>query len=170
MKVDMDICRRIDITAKLCDVAQQRNCEDMIKMFQVRGAQFPSHLEPKHLRAKSPSLYLHSMCSPLSMAESGRHVELEGNSHKGSPRTSLHPVLVGRLWGKVAGEGDMVQSMCVPLTPSLSSPPHPLSLSFFVLFTCSLSCTILHTFFFLFFLYRSSWLVFIFIKLEKYPS
>uniref|UniRef100_A0A8C6ZEZ5 Intermediate filament family orphan 1 n=1 Tax=Nothoprocta perdicaria TaxID=30464 RepID=A0A8C6ZEZ5_NOTPE len=38
MKVDMDICRRIDITAKLCDVAQQRNCEDMIKMFQVRAS------------------------------------------------------------------------------------------------------------------------------------
>lgn len=37
MKVDMDICRRIDITAKLCDLAQQRNCEDMIQMFQVRG-------------------------------------------------------------------------------------------------------------------------------------
>lgn len=36
MKVDMDICRRIDITAKLCDVAQQRNCEDVIQMFQVR--------------------------------------------------------------------------------------------------------------------------------------
>uniref|UniRef100_G3U2D2 Intermediate filament family orphan 1 n=1 Tax=Loxodonta africana TaxID=9785 RepID=G3U2D2_LOXAF len=36
MKVDMDICRRIDITAKLCDVAQQRNCEDMIKMFQQK--------------------------------------------------------------------------------------------------------------------------------------
>ncbi|XP_061101397.1 non-homologous end joining factor IFFO1 [Conger conger] len=35
MKVDMDICRRIDITARLCDVAQQRNCEDMIKIFQV---------------------------------------------------------------------------------------------------------------------------------------
>lgn len=35
MKVDMDICRRIDITARLCDVAQQRNCED-IHMFQVR--------------------------------------------------------------------------------------------------------------------------------------
>ncbi|XP_072308753.1 intermediate filament family orphan 2 isoform X2 [Eucyclogobius newberryi] len=31
--VDMDICRRIDITAKLCDVAQQRNSEDMSKMF-----------------------------------------------------------------------------------------------------------------------------------------
>uniref|UniRef100_A0A8C2J204 Intermediate filament family orphan 2a n=1 Tax=Cyprinus carpio TaxID=7962 RepID=A0A8C2J204_CYPCA len=30
MTVDMDICRRIDITAKLCDVAQQRNSEDMI--------------------------------------------------------------------------------------------------------------------------------------------
>lgn len=36
MKVDMDICRRIDITARLCDVAQQRNCEDMMHMFQVR--------------------------------------------------------------------------------------------------------------------------------------
>uniref|UniRef100_A0A3B4WMZ2 Uncharacterized protein n=1 Tax=Seriola lalandi dorsalis TaxID=1841481 RepID=A0A3B4WMZ2_SERLL len=36
MKVDMDICRRIDITARLCDVAQQRNCEDMMNMFQVR--------------------------------------------------------------------------------------------------------------------------------------
>ncbi|XP_017904073.1 PREDICTED: intermediate filament family orphan 1 isoform X2 [Capra hircus] len=36
MKVDMDICRRIDITAKLCDLAQQRNCEDMIKMFQKK--------------------------------------------------------------------------------------------------------------------------------------
>lgn len=35
MKVDMDICRRIDITARLCDVAQQRNCEDMINIFQV---------------------------------------------------------------------------------------------------------------------------------------
>ncbi|CAN2387999.1 Intermediate filament protein [Pristimantis euphronides] len=35
MKVDMDICRRIDITAKLCDVAQQRNSEDVSKMFQM---------------------------------------------------------------------------------------------------------------------------------------
>lgn len=34
-KVDMDICRRIDITARLCDVAQQRNCEDMSQIFQV---------------------------------------------------------------------------------------------------------------------------------------
>lgn len=36
MKVDMDICRRIDITAKLCDLAQQRNCEDVIQMFQKK--------------------------------------------------------------------------------------------------------------------------------------
>ncbi|XP_074831833.1 intermediate filament family orphan 2 isoform X1 [Carettochelys insculpta] len=35
MKVDMDICRRIDITAKLCDVAQQRNSEDVSKIYQV---------------------------------------------------------------------------------------------------------------------------------------
>ncbi|XP_045682624.1 non-homologous end joining factor IFFO1 isoform X2 [Phyllostomus hastatus] len=42
MKVDMDICRRIDITAKLCDVAQQRNCEDMIQMFQKLSL----HLSP----------------------------------------------------------------------------------------------------------------------------
>uniref|UniRef100_A0A8D2AI49 Intermediate filament family orphan 2 n=1 Tax=Sciurus vulgaris TaxID=55149 RepID=A0A8D2AI49_SCIVU len=35
MKVDMDICRRIDITARLCDVAQQRNSEDVSKIFQV---------------------------------------------------------------------------------------------------------------------------------------
>ncbi|XP_061432088.1 intermediate filament family orphan 2-like isoform X1 [Lethenteron reissneri] len=33
MKVDMDICRRIDITARLCDIAQQRNSHDMSRMF-----------------------------------------------------------------------------------------------------------------------------------------
>lgn len=37
-RVDMDICRRIDITAKLCDVAQARNSEDMSKMFNVSPA------------------------------------------------------------------------------------------------------------------------------------
>ncbi|XP_040060224.1 intermediate filament family orphan 2 isoform X2 [Gasterosteus aculeatus] len=37
-RVDMDICRRIDITAKLCDVAQQRNSEDMSKMFSIGPA------------------------------------------------------------------------------------------------------------------------------------
>lgn len=45
MKVDMDICRRIDITAKLCDVAQQRNSEDVSKIFQVTRAG-PAHLSP----------------------------------------------------------------------------------------------------------------------------
>ncbi|XP_026788557.2 intermediate filament family orphan 2 isoform X2 [Pangasianodon hypophthalmus] len=39
MKVDMDICRRIDITAKLCDVAQQRNSEDII--FNVSPSRAP---------------------------------------------------------------------------------------------------------------------------------
>ncbi|XP_057218063.1 intermediate filament family orphan 2 isoform X2 [Triplophysa rosa] len=42
MKVDMDICRRIDITAKLCDVAQQRNSEDMSKMFNVGPSRAPA--------------------------------------------------------------------------------------------------------------------------------
>uniref|UniRef100_A0A673LIG5 Intermediate filament family orphan 2a n=1 Tax=Sinocyclocheilus rhinocerous TaxID=307959 RepID=A0A673LIG5_9TELE len=37
MKVDMDICRRIDITAKLCDVAQQRNSEDMRYVCEYKG-------------------------------------------------------------------------------------------------------------------------------------
>ncbi|KAJ8372051.1 hypothetical protein AAFF_G00295140 [Aldrovandia affinis] len=46
MKVDMDICRRIDITAKLCDVAQQRNSEDMSKMFHVG----PSRASPEQNR------------------------------------------------------------------------------------------------------------------------
>ncbi|XP_031680963.1 intermediate filament family orphan 2-like isoform X2 [Oncorhynchus kisutch] len=36
--VDMDICRRIDITTKLCDVAQQCNSEDMSNMFNVSPA------------------------------------------------------------------------------------------------------------------------------------
>ncbi|XP_027023560.1 intermediate filament family orphan 2 isoform X5 [Tachysurus fulvidraco] len=40
MKVDMDICRRIDITAKLCDVAQQRNSEEII--FNVSPSRAPA--------------------------------------------------------------------------------------------------------------------------------
>ncbi|XP_061530386.1 non-homologous end joining factor IFFO1-like isoform X1 [Phycodurus eques] len=53
MKVDMDICRRIDITARLCDVAQQRNCEDVIQMYQVTNNQ--------------PSISLRRKQTPLSM-------------------------------------------------------------------------------------------------------
>ncbi|XP_067302441.1 intermediate filament family orphan 2 isoform X2 [Pseudorasbora parva] len=41
MKVDMDICRRIDITAKLCDVAQQRNSEDMSKILHSSSSRAP---------------------------------------------------------------------------------------------------------------------------------
>ncbi|XP_051947222.1 intermediate filament family orphan 2 isoform X2 [Xyrauchen texanus] len=41
MKVDMDICRRIDITAKLCDVAQQRNSEDMTKILKGTPSRAP---------------------------------------------------------------------------------------------------------------------------------
>ncbi|TSO05410.1 Intermediate filament family orphan 1 [Bagarius yarrelli] len=45
MKVDMDICRRIDITARLCDVAQQRNCEDMTQIFQASQTIKPNNNE-----------------------------------------------------------------------------------------------------------------------------
>ncbi|XP_055044438.2 intermediate filament family orphan 2 isoform X1 [Misgurnus anguillicaudatus] len=41
MKVDMDICRRIDITAKLCDVAQQRNSEDVSKILHSGPSRAP---------------------------------------------------------------------------------------------------------------------------------
>lgn len=71
MKVDMDICRRIDITAKLCDVAQQRNSEDVSKIFQVTRAG-PAHLfaPPEPLRTALSSttpcqlLFPSTSCSP----------------------------------------------------------------------------------------------------------
>ncbi|XP_064779320.1 intermediate filament family orphan 2-like isoform X2 [Oncorhynchus masou masou] len=53
MKVDMDICRRIDITAKLCDVAQQRNSEDMSKMFNMSPHLSPSRAPPESKGAAS---------------------------------------------------------------------------------------------------------------------
>lgn len=49
-RVDMDICRRIDITAKLCDVAQQRNSEDMSKMFSIG----PARPLPEKVGARLP--------------------------------------------------------------------------------------------------------------------
>lgn len=63
MKVDMDICRRIDITARLCDVAQQRNCEDVIQMYQVvrrgwggvSGTTFVG-VRPSHSRSCPPQV------------------------------------------------------------------------------------------------------------------
>uniref|UniRef100_W5LI60 Intermediate filament family orphan 1 n=1 Tax=Astyanax mexicanus TaxID=7994 RepID=W5LI60_ASTMX len=53
MKVDMDICRRIDITARLCDLAQQRNCEDPIKIFKVPSPQSSINCRPRKQAAQS---------------------------------------------------------------------------------------------------------------------
>ncbi|XP_072317143.1 non-homologous end joining factor IFFO1 [Eucyclogobius newberryi] len=71
MKVDMDICRRIEITSRLCDVAQQRNCEDVIQMYQVPNNQL-------NLRRKATPLSFNgSECDePVSTSESdGREEE-----------------------------------------------------------------------------------------------
>ncbi|CAL8352999.1 unnamed protein product [Arctogadus glacialis] len=68
MKVDMDICRRIDITARLCDVAQQRNCEDMSAMFQV--ATPPSTLTPRPKRQSIQPAKALDGEEPISMSES----------------------------------------------------------------------------------------------------
>ncbi|CAL8396313.1 unnamed protein product, partial [Gadus morhua 'NCC'] len=68
MKVDMDICRRIDITARLCDVAQQRNCEDMSAMFQV--ATPPSTLTHRHKRQSIQPAKAVDGEEPISMSES----------------------------------------------------------------------------------------------------
>ncbi|XP_057691477.1 non-homologous end joining factor IFFO1 isoform X2 [Corythoichthys intestinalis] len=67
MKVDMDICRRIDITARLCDVAQQRNCEDVIQIYQVTNN--PPSLS---LRRKQTPLSVNGSegDEPISMSES----------------------------------------------------------------------------------------------------
>ncbi|XP_032374559.1 intermediate filament family orphan 1 [Etheostoma spectabile] len=67
MKVDMDICRRIDITARLCDVAQQRNCEDVIQMYQVPNNQSSLNCRRKH----TPLSFNGSECDePVSTSES----------------------------------------------------------------------------------------------------
>ncbi|XP_030644439.1 intermediate filament family orphan 1 [Chanos chanos] len=66
MKVDMDICRRIDITARLCDVAQQRNCEDMIQIFQ-QVATPPSTLTR---RPRKQTVKGNDGDEPVSMSES----------------------------------------------------------------------------------------------------
>ncbi|XP_074540020.1 non-homologous end joining factor IFFO1 [Halichoeres trimaculatus] len=67
MKVDMDICRRIDITARLCDVAQQRNCEDVIQMYQVPNNQTSLNCR----RKQTPLSFNGSECDePVSTSES----------------------------------------------------------------------------------------------------
>ncbi|TRY96200.1 hypothetical protein DNTS_009401 [Danionella cerebrum] len=65
MKVDMDICRRIDITARLCDVAQQRNCEDMIQIFQ-QVATPPSTLSRRPRKAATQMLKVNESDEPIS--------------------------------------------------------------------------------------------------------
>ncbi|XP_063041917.1 intermediate filament family orphan 2 [Engraulis encrasicolus] len=78
MKVDMDICRRIDITARLCDVAQQRNCEDMIQIFQ-QAATPPSTL--RRPRKQTP-VRGNEGDEPISLSESeeGGNKEVESCS------------------------------------------------------------------------------------------
>lgn len=73
MKVDMDICRRIDITARLCDLAQQRNCEDPITIFKVwRYFQTNPHtLLPPVLGSKISSLNFRCYCSLTFMGRGG---------------------------------------------------------------------------------------------------
>uniref|UniRef100_A0A672PJZ4 Intermediate filament family orphan 1 n=1 Tax=Sinocyclocheilus grahami TaxID=75366 RepID=A0A672PJZ4_SINGR len=69
MKVDMDICRRIDITARLCDVAQQRNCEDMIQIFQVLATP-PSTLTRRPRKPASQTFKGNESDEPVSISES----------------------------------------------------------------------------------------------------
>ncbi|XP_056335919.1 non-homologous end joining factor IFFO1 [Danio aesculapii] len=69
MKVDMDICRRIDITARLCDVAQQRNCEDMIQIFQ-QVATPPSTLTRRPRKPAPQTIRGNDSDEPISISES----------------------------------------------------------------------------------------------------
>ncbi|XP_038827422.1 intermediate filament family orphan 1-like [Salvelinus namaycush] len=78
MKVDMDICRRIDITARLCDVAQQRNCEDMIQIFQM--ATPPSTLTRRPRKQAAQSVKGGDGDEPTSISESERGKDEESCS------------------------------------------------------------------------------------------
>ncbi|XP_039973459.1 non-homologous end joining factor IFFO1 isoform X2 [Xiphias gladius] len=86
MKVDMDICRRIDITARLCDVAQQRNCEDVIQMYQVPNNQ--SSLNSR--RKQTPLSFNGNECDePLSTSESDGGV-VKDEEHCGSSANQIN--------------------------------------------------------------------------------
>ncbi|KAI7799029.1 non-homologous end joining factor IFFO1 isoform X1 [Triplophysa rosa] len=76
MKVDMDICRRIDITARLCDVAQQRNCEDMIQIFQ-QVATPPSTLTLRPRKPAAQTIRGNESDDPVSISESEESVNKE---------------------------------------------------------------------------------------------
>ncbi|XP_049587519.1 non-homologous end joining factor IFFO1 isoform X2 [Syngnathus scovelli] len=83
MKVDMDICRRIDITARLCDVAQQRNCEDVIQMYQVTNNQPTLSLRRKQTPV---SVNGSEADEPLSMSESNTGVAKEEEQQQPQPQ------------------------------------------------------------------------------------
>uniref|UniRef100_A0AAZ1XMN4 IF rod domain-containing protein n=1 Tax=Oreochromis aureus TaxID=47969 RepID=A0AAZ1XMN4_OREAU len=86
MKVDMDICRRIDITARLCDVAQQRNCEDVIQMYQV-----PNNQPSLNCRRKqTPLSFNGNECDePVSTSESDGAV-VKDEEHCGSAANQIN--------------------------------------------------------------------------------
>uniref|UniRef100_A0A3B3V9T3 Intermediate filament family orphan 1 n=1 Tax=Poecilia latipinna TaxID=48699 RepID=A0A3B3V9T3_9TELE len=86
MKVDMDICRRIDITARLCDVAQQRNCEDVIQMYQV-----PNNQSSLSIRRKpTPLSFNGSECDePVSSSE-GEVGVVKEEEHFGSSANQIN--------------------------------------------------------------------------------
>ncbi|XP_053182411.1 non-homologous end joining factor IFFO1 [Scomber japonicus] len=86
MKVDMDICRRIDITARLCDVAQQRNCEDVIQMYQV-----PNNQSSFNCRRKQTQLSLNGNegDEPVSTSESDGGI-IKDEEHCGSSANQIN--------------------------------------------------------------------------------
>ncbi|MEQ2161172.1 hypothetical protein GOODEAATRI_007112 [Goodea atripinnis] len=82
----MDICRRIDITARLCDVAQQRNCEDVIPIFQVHLHQRLSHKNPYDW-VKSTCLHPSGSHSPISFQPPHQEAERAVTKERGWRRT-----------------------------------------------------------------------------------
>ncbi|XP_072304374.1 non-homologous end joining factor IFFO1-like isoform X2 [Eucyclogobius newberryi] len=94
MKVDMDICRRIDITAKLCDVAQQRNSEDMSSMFQVSTP--PSTLTRRVRKLSGQSVKTGSdgdEVSSLSESEGGGAKDEESSTSANQINEQVHRML-----------------------------------------------------------------------------
>ncbi|XP_061573061.1 non-homologous end joining factor IFFO1 [Cololabis saira] len=91
MKVDMDICRRIDITARLCDVAQQRNCEDVIQMYQSPALNVPNNQSSLNCRRKqTPQSFNGNECDePVSASESDGGVVKE-EEHFGSSANQIN--------------------------------------------------------------------------------
>ncbi|XP_053289140.1 non-homologous end joining factor IFFO1 isoform X1 [Pleuronectes platessa] len=86
MKVDMDICRRIDITARLCDVAQQRNCEDVIQMYQVPNSQSALNFRRKH----TPLSFNGSECEEPASATDTEGGVVKDEEHCGSSANQIN--------------------------------------------------------------------------------